>query len=151
MGHEGIRLAFYFHSTIHFAQFPFLLNIWQELIFQKAIQTLRSVFLPRTKIVFECIDGFSSYGRGSFSNCRSWDHNQLLQNWTISKESYLPEAYRSPWISCCSTQDLHWLVQLAPYLPGHLLLRAGQSDATVFPSPPLTAQRGFKRTKNMGH
>lgn len=42
-------------------------------------------------------------------------------------------------------------VQQPSCLLRHLLFRAGQNNATVFPSPSPTVQRGFKKTKDVGH
>lgn len=90
------------------------------------------------------------HGHGNFRNSRSWEHNLLLQSRRLSKESFLPGVHKSLWINCCSTQDLHQLVQQPLYLLGHLLFRAGQSNSAVFPSP-SPDQRGFKRIKDVSH
>lgn len=155
MGHEGIRLAFLFPQDNTFYSISFFAEYLARTHLPERRPDIKVCLLAWNKnclwVHRLALPTSSFQGRGIFSNCRIWDHNQLLQSWTVSKESCLPEAQRSPKISYCSTQDLHWLVQLAPYLLGHLLFRAGQSDATVFPSPPPTVQSGFKRTKDMHH
>lgn len=91
------------------------------------------------------------HGHGSFRNPRSWEHKQLLQSRRLFKESCLPGVHKSLWINCCSTQDLHQLVQQPSYLLRHLLFRTGQNNSAVFSSPSPAVQRGFKKAKDVGH
>lgn len=134
-----------------------MLNIWQEIIL-KGIEALRSVFLPGAEIVFQlyrwlyhllplmAMGVLGVLELGSTTSCSRVEDFPM----SLASQGFInhPGLIVTPHRTCTGP------VQQPSYLlgPSYLLLfRAGQNNATVFPSPSPTLQRVFKRTKDVGH